>query len=124
MGIRLSEVQRNSRTIKVPIGVDGSMVVEVTYRPQALTAVREDEFQKLISEDQYTTASVAFILDVMSKWDLLDDDNEDGSEKMLPINEHTLTAVIPSTFLRKILTDIFQDMYPKEESVSSFAGIS
>lgn len=116
MGIRLSDVKNNSRDVVVPLG---EYEVNVKYRPQAMTAVEEDVFQKMLTDESYTDACVQLVLDVVVQWDVLDDD-----DTPLPITDEICRKTLPIKFLREVVKVVMGDMYPKEENVSSFVGTS
>lgn len=116
MGIRLSDVKNNSRNVVVPFG---EYEVNVKYRPQAMTAVEEDVFQKMLTDESYVNACVQLILDIVIEWDVLDDDDQP-----LLITAEICRETLPVRFLREIVKVVMSDMYPKEENVSSFVGTS
>ncbi len=103
MGIRISHLSKDRRSIVIPVGDEA---LNIVYRPGGLTPETEDRLHELTEEQRGGAALVAFLRDLIVSWDLLDDQG-----KPLPVDETTL-RLLPTGFLSMMVQTIVDDMRP------------
>jgi len=108
--MKLSNLAPSTRTVQVRVGAGEEDVVNVTYRPGALTIGIADKLKEL-RDNPMADLEVAevFLLPLITKWDLQD---ENGNE--LPVTREVF-AQIPIEFLGMIFLEIRMDALPNPQ---------
>lgn len=74
MGIKLSDIAKQTKTIGVPFGDDS---LKVTFNPNAMTPRKEAAFRAAAKEeDQASDALLGMLAETLVRWELLDDDDQ------------------------------------------------
>jgi len=115
MGIRISELTRDERTIQVPVGKEQ---VNITYRPGGFTPETEDRLHQHEEDQRGGAALVELLEGCLVRWDL---EGEDGQP--MPIDGAVLRT-LPIRFLAQAVKAIAEDMNPNAESAEISGAIS
>lgn len=109
MPITLTELFADEKPLQIPIGAH---TLAVKYRVSGITPETEQVFRRLAQESA-GQALVAFLLPILTDWDLLDDEG-----RPVPINQKTLSS-LPVRFLSLITEAIGEDINPNPTSAGS-----
>lgn len=111
MAVKLVDLQRDQRTVKVDIPIaeddDGAVIYDqlvVTYRPSAYTGKTEKELNEILKGDVKSAMGIEFVKRLVISWDL---EAEDGSP--YPLSEDALYE-LPGTFIGDVITGVAGDM--------------
>lgn len=109
MAIKLSDLTKQTRTIRVDVGAGEPL--EVEYRVQAYTPEIESE---IANADQRPAGTLARILSkLVVRWSLVDDDSN-----MYPLDEKS-AARLPLSLMLAVFSKIAEDMRPNQTSAGS-----
>lgn len=115
MGISLNALNRETRTVTVPVG-DG-LNLELSYYPNAYTPELEEKAAQAQSGQFAGRMLIAMLAPVIASWNLEDN----GSP--LPVSEDTL-RMLPMRLLTQMLQEIGEDLNPQKASASASVGSS
>lgn len=107
MGVKLSRITGELRTVTIPFGDDGDL--NVTFRPGGITPSREEELVVEESQGRGVRAAVGLLCEVVSSWDLLDD-----TGTPYPLDVDLLMRTLPSDVFVMILRAIKEAGSPGE----------
>lgn len=110
MGIRISQLVSDQRTVSVP--VDGEQV-SVTYRPGGFTPETEDRLHQHEEDQRGGAALVELLEGCLTSWDLEGDDGQ-----ALPVDAAQLRT-LPIRFLGQVVKAIAEDMSPNATSAGT-----
>jgi len=110
MPVRVSNLVRDRRMIRIPVGED---VIQITYRPGGFTAETEERLREYAADQRGGAALVALLADCLIEWDLLDDDGKN----LAPTAENLRR--LPTVFLSQVAQAVADDMRPNLASAGS-----
>jgi hypothetical protein len=97
VGVKVSSLARQQDTLRIEVGPGEDEVVEVVYRPGALTLEIADRLRELQDSPFQVDAALVLLEPMLVSWDLLDDNNEP-----LPVTAEGIKQV-PLQFLGKLI---------------------
>lgn len=115
MGISVSHIKNNTRSVDVPFGDE---TIHIVYRPSEWTPSIEKEWQD--SEGSATENMLQFLSRLVIDWDIYEDDEE---TKKLPITPESL-EVLPTQIGMGIIRAVSDDSTAGKDSRTSSSGTS
>lgn len=100
MGVRVSKLTLHVDEVAIKVGPDPEDVVNVSYRPGALTLGALERLQEMSNSGQHVESIAEMLKPILVTWDLLDE-----NDNPLPIDYSGLSQV-PIEFLGQLIDAI------------------
>lgn len=108
MGFRVSQIDRKEKELSLYEGQ-----LHITYSPAKVTPAVEGRAMALAGEQRALAMTVEVLVSVLSRWDLLDD-----NDQVIPLT-HEAMAEVPGMVLSEIMQAVMEDLRPNPKSAEA-----
>lgn len=116
MSIRLSDLERDERTVVIVLDEKQDKTLSVTYKPSQYTPEVEERAQGLFDSRQPTNAVAQLLASVLVRWDLLDDKDQPIATTLEELKKR------PSWFLQLVISEINADLSVDKDAKKNYGG--